>query len=74
MAKKNKFPKTLFVFHATDVGDDPILISSNSPEAIGEENAGEPIGVYELIAVGKLEVEKTISGVAIKKLKVGKSG
>ncbi len=69
MAKKNKFPKTVFGVRTTDLGDDPVVIVFESLDEIPEEYADQQVGVYELRAVGKFEVEKSING---KALKVGK--
>jgi len=73
MAKKNKFPKKVFVFHSTDIGDDPILICAESPDEISEEYGVDIVGVYELVDTGKFKIEKTISTTEIfskmKKLK-----
>jgi hypothetical protein len=62
MAKK-RWPKTLL---ALRVDDDFIGVSE-----ISEEYADEPIGVYELIAVGKLSVEKQVEAKPVKKRVVG---
>jgi len=72
MAKKNKFPKTLIAFNTTDLGDDEVLLCAETPEDISEEFADQPVGIYQLIAVGKFNVEKSIDGKAVKKMKVGR--
>lgn len=72
MAKKNKFPKTLFVHRVDTFDDDEILITAETPEDIDEEHADQPVAVYQLIAVGKLNVEKSIDAKPVKKLKVGR--
>lgn len=59
--KKNKFPKRVFVFHSTDIGDDPILICAESPDEISEEYGVDVVGIYELVETGKFKIEKTVS-------------
>ncbi len=72
MAKKPKFPKTLFAFETTDIADDPIILTAETPEDISEDYADSPVAVYQLIAVGKLNVEKSVDAKPVKKLKVGR--
>lgn len=72
MAKKNKFPKTLLAYSTEDIDDDPVLLCAETPEDISEDFADAPVGVYQLIAVGKLNVEKSVDAKPIKKLKVGR--
>jgi hypothetical protein len=62
MAKK-RWPKTLLALRV----DDDFIGVSETPEEISEEYADEPIGVYELIAVGKLSVEKQVEAKPVKK-------
>lgn len=59
---KDKFPRRLLVVRTTDTSDDPILICYETPEEIPEDFADEPIGVYELVTTGKLNVEKSVDG------------
>lgn len=72
MAKKKSFPKTLFAFETTDIADDPIILTAETPEDISEEYADSPVAVYQLIAVGKLNVEKSIDAKPVKKISIGK--
>ncbi len=72
MAKKKNFPRTLFAFETTDIADDPIIITAETPEDISEEYADQPVAVYQLIAVGKLNVEKSVDAKPVKKISVGR--
>ena len=70
MAKKKSFPKTLMVFETTDVADDPILITAETPEDIPEEFADQPVAIYQLLAIGKLSVEKQVDARVIQKFDI----
>lgn len=61
--KKNKLPKTLYAVRLDDGGDECIMTVRELHE-ISEDFHGDIVGVYELRATGKLNVEK--------KLKVGR--
>ena len=61
MAKK--FPKKLIVALA-DEGEYPLAFET--PEDMNEELADEPVGIYELVAVGKFTVEKQVDAKLIK--------
>lgn len=64
MAKKNKFPKKLIVILDSE-GETPIAFET--PEDISDQLADEPAAVYELVAVGKFNVEKSIDAKLVKK-------
>jgi hypothetical protein len=68
MAKRKKMPKTLLAFRL----DDDTIVCGEHVDEVSEDFAGEMVGVYELRAVGKLNVEKSIDGKAVKKMKVGR--
>lgn len=67
MAKK--WPKKLVV--VLDSDGDPMAFET--PEDIADQLADEPIAIYELIAVGKFKVEKSVDAKLVKKIAVGRS-
>jgi hypothetical protein len=69
---KPKFPKTLIVHCATDLGDDPVYLTAETPEDISEDFADEPVAIYQLLAVGKFNVEKSVDAKPVKKVRVGR--
>lgn len=62
MAKK-KWPKKLIAFRM----DDGAVLVAETPEDIGEDFDGEPVGVYELTHVGKFACEKQVDAKPVKK-------
>lgn len=68
--KKNKFPRTLLVMDVSEDRTDPTYIGSETPEDISEDYAGDPVAVYELVAVGSLSVEKQVDAKPVKKVSV----
>lgn len=70
--KTKKFPKTLLAMRVDTFDDDDVITVAETAEDIGEEFADKPVAVYQLIAVGKLNVEKSVDAKPIKKLKVGR--
>lgn len=66
-SKKQRFPKKLVVWNTIDRAEDQILLCAETPEEIGEEFDGDPVAVYELVAVGKFSVEKQIDAKLVKK-------
>lgn len=66
---KHAFPNQVLVIKATDIADDPVLLCAETPEEIGEEYEGEVVAVYELKAIGKFNVEKSVDGDLVKSRK-----
>lgn len=62
---KKKFPKKLIVVLDSD-SDGVTPIAFETPEDISDKLADEPIGIYELVAVGKFTVEKQVDAKLLK--------
>jgi len=64
---KPKFPKKLIVVRANDTTEEPYLFCAETPEDLDEDFADAPVAVYELVAVGKFNVEKSVDAKPVKK-------
>lgn len=70
MPSKKTFPKTLMVYETTTIADDPIMLCAETPEDISEEFADQPVAVYQLLAIGRLSVEKQVDARVVQKFDI----
>lgn len=68
--KKSPFPKTLMVYEVGTIDDTKVLATAETPDDIDEEFDGEPVAIYQLLAIGQLEVDKQVNGRVIQKFDI----
>ena len=60
MAKKEKFPKQIFVGINFEAGDESFLVADESPEGISVQNEEREVGIYSLVPVATLKNKTSV--------------